>query len=364
MKTDRASAFDLPEIHEARALLAQAKYAKADTQLERALEIAKFAVGEQSTAFAGLLELKADCKFGIGRYSESASLYQQCLSTFLKASKFDDARRVLQRYVASVLRMGSLVDISKHISFARSLGSTSNHALTLEILLAKLQILSLEYHQMRMEQANTAMETLEKEIGALVTSVEKEPHPTGNVDAFLWQLSLGRWYQTLYDLRREDSMHDLAKQAYEEALKVSGPKRLEDLIRADALLGLGDLARLSSKWEEAHDYYNKSVDLTDQYFDRDSTRVRHVIEREAVIQFQLKRWIHAEGLLRRLIDYYNSYRPITEDGTCSQLQFECMESYVKMMDSRGRTGEAAVVRTQLDKVKTIIPSTTYDPNAF
>lgn len=354
----------MPEIHEARSLLAQAKYAKADTQLARALDIAKFAVGEQSTSFAELLELKAHCKFGVSRYNESASIYQQCLTTFLKASKFDDSRRILARYVASILRLGPLGDLGASISFVRSLSSTPNHPLNLEIILAKLQILSIEYHKMRMEEANTSMAALEKEIQTLINSVEKEPHPSGNVDAFLWQLSLGRWYQTLYDLRREETTHDQAKKAYEAALEVSGPQRLEDLIRADALLGLGDLARLSSKWEEAHDFYNKAVDLTDKYFDRDSTRVRHVIEREAIIQYELKRWIHAEGLLRRLIDYYNSYRPISEEGHCPQLQFECMQSYVKMMESRGRTGEAAVVRAQLDKIKIVIPALTYDPHAF
>lgn len=357
-------AFDLPEIHEARALLAQNKFSRAEAQLERALDIAKYAVGESSPAFADLLELKANCKFGVGRYKESASLSQRCLAIYLKASKFDDSRRALSLFTQSVLRLGPLEDNRAYIDFARSLSPTPNHTLNLEMTLAKLQILSLDYLNYRMEEAKTSMETVEKEIESLITSVEKEPHPSGNVDAFLWQLSIGRWYQTLFDLRKEDDTLNLAKSAYEEALKVSGPKRLEDLIRADALLGLGDLARLGSKWEEADEYYKKAVDLTDNHFDRDSTRVRHVIEREAIIQFQLKRWIHAEGLLRRLIDYYNTHKPFGEDGLCPKLQHECMESYVKMMESRGRTGEAAIVREQLNKVKKVIPATTFDPTAF
>lgn len=354
----------MPEIHEARALLAQSKFAKAATQLDRALEIAKYAVGEQSYQYAELVELKADCKFSLSNFGESAPLFLRCIQSYMKSSKIDDTRRVIGNFVASVLKAGESIDLKPFFAWARSAKPTSHQTLDREISIAKLQILSLDHHKKRLEKSEEAMRAVEEEIKEVIESVPKEAHVSDNVDVYMWSLCVGRWYQTLFELRGEQSSADLAKEAYEEALKVSGPKRVENLVKADALLGLGDMARLASNWEEADEYYKKSIDLTDQHFDRDSQRVRHVIEREAIIQFHLKRWIHAEGLLRRLIDYYHENKSISESGSIRQVQHECMQSYVKMMESRGRTGEAAQVKSLLDKVTTVVPSTTFDPYAF
>ena len=358
-------AFELPEIEEAKVLLAQNKFVKAESLVLRALEVAKYAVGEHSLPYAELLELQARCKFGRGSFSESAKLYQTCAQSFLRNARFSDASRVLMLFATSVLRIEDSVDVSAFLAFSRGVGYSGDVSLNVTISQVKLQLLSLEYHKLRIKGSNTAMQGIEKEISDLVSRLILTSLDSSSSLVCLWHLSVGRWKQTIYDVRREEKVKQEAVEAYNEAMKVSGAEeRQAELIRADALLGLGDLARLDKQWIEADEYYKKSVELTDKYFDRDSQRVRRVIEREAVVQYHLQRWIHAEGLLRRLMDYYTEHTKPMEAGIWTQAQYECCASYVKMMETRGRGSEVSTLKLQVAAINTIIPTPTFDPYAF
>jgi tetratricopeptide (TPR) repeat protein len=229
-----------------------------------------------------------------------------------------------------------------------------------------LKLLSVEYHKYRLEGDHTQMQRTEDVALAEIARVDLSGLPSHSVEAAGWNLVVGRWYFTLYEQRKEEKTLEQARKSFAEASKVAlvdgADARLVDLIKADALLGLGDLARLSSKWEEADEHYKIAVDLTDKHFDRDSQRVRRVIEREAIVQYHMKRWLHAEGLLRRLLDYYNEHSPIGE--SLPQAQAECMNNYVKMMESRGRGSETESLKAKLSSVQTILPYPTFDPYAF
>jgi tetratricopeptide (TPR) repeat protein len=359
--------FDLPEIHEARSLLAQDKFIKAEALVNRAQEIAKYAVGENSVPYAELVELNARCKFGRNLFSDSASLFLSALQIYFQNSKSDACLRVLPQLVASVLRVEDTVDLSRYFTFARNLPHSPEPTLNLTIFLAKLQLLSVEYHRCRIKSAHTAMHAIDQELASEIAKVDLSALPNGSMLTYRWHLSVGRWYQTIYDLRREESQRQSAVESYNAALKAEAvtdeEKRTASLIRADALLGLGDLARIAEKWEEADEYYKKAVDITDQFFDRDSQRVRRVIEREAVVQFHLRRWLHAEGLMRRLIDYYNDHQPLN-GSSCPQAQYDCLQAYVKLLESRGRGSEVAALKAKLGAVESITPSSSFDPYAF
>lgn len=355
----------MPEIDEAKALLAQHKFIKAEALVSRALDVAKYAVGEQSLPYAELVELQARCKFGRAVFSESAKLYQACAQSYLRSAKFSDAARALTLFATSVLRIEDTVDVSAFLAFSRGLGTCSDVALNVAIAQVKMQLLSLEYHKLRIKGSHTAMQGVEKEVLALATWDDFATLESTSVLACSWHLSLARWKTTLYDVRREEKTKTEAMEEYTQALKAAPAEdRLAELVRADALLGLGDLARMDKQWLEADEYYKQAVEITDKYFDRDSQRVRRVIEREAVVQYHLQRWIHAEGLLRRLMDYYSEHAKPLTSGICTQAQYDCCMAYAKMMETRGRGSEVATLKTQLEALSTVTPTPTFDAYAF
>lgn len=209
------------------------------------------------------------------------------------------------------------------------------------------------------------MESVEKEVAELTKHAELATLDATSALVCMWRLAVARWKTTLYDVRKEEKMKTEAVEAYTEALQASpATERLAALVRADAYLGLGDLAQMDKQWIEADEYYKKAVEITDNYFDRDSQRVRRVIEREAVVQYHLQRWIHAEGLLRRLMDYYSEHAKPLSSGICPQSQYDCCSAYVKMMETRGRGSEVATLKSQLEALSSITPSPTFDPLAF
>lgn len=360
------SAFDLPEIAEAKSFLGQGKFVRAEPLLIRALEIAKYAVGEQSTPYNELSDLLAGCKFERQLYIDAAKLYQTVAAHYLKNNSYEAAQRAISRYSTSFLRAEDATLATNGLAFVRKLSvpPSAPADLATTIGLAGLYVRSVEYHKLRLACNNSAMESLQNEIDVLVDEVGKGVHGAESIASASWHLAVGRWNQTLFEIRHEEARSQTAVDAYEKASKVGAlaPLRDSDLVRADALLGLGDLARIAGKWEAADDYYKKAVELTDKHLDRDSPRVRRVIEREAQVQYHIKRWLHAEGLLRRLLDYYQEFHPLQDPAP--QAQVECMRCYVSMMEARGRGSEVANLKTQLESIKTITPYPTFDPFAL
>lgn len=380
----------MPEIHDAKAFLASGKYVKAETLLSRAQDIAKYAVGEKSLPYAELVALNARCKFFQSKFLESANFCQQAMQTYLKLAEFSSMRDILPLYTLAVLRLPHSTEKNSFFAFTRGIGVTADPALNVTVSTCKIQLISVCYHDERLKNMNTAMEALEHEISGLIASTELDDLPQDSLIVSRWHLTVGRWYQSLYDMRRDEETHKKALQAYTFVSSASaglkskptsqnegqsnsegGSVDMKDknddrefqLVRADALLGLGDLARIQEKWEEADEHYKVAIDITDRFFDRDSTRVRHIMEREAVVQFNLKRWLHSEGLLRRLLDYYTEHKPLNGD-TCQRGQYECLSTYIQLLEARGRGSEVATLKTQIQAITTILPPPAFDPYAF
>lgn len=354
----------MPELVEAKALLAEDKFAKAEPLVSRALEIAKYALGEHSLPYIEIVELQARCKFGRGQFSESAKLYHMCAQTYLRNSSFEEATRSLTRLSNSVLRLDDHENVSAILEFGRNIAHTGDVALNITISTVKMELLSVEYQRARIKKEEARVQALEKEFFELAKSVDFATLDEGSNVVCGWWLAVARWKQTIYDTKRDEKVKQEAIEAYNSALKASAKDDREaELIRADAQLGLGDLARLDKKWTDADEYYKKAVEATDKYFDRDSPRVRRVIEREALVQYHLNRWLHAEGLLRRLMDYYNEHTNALSTGICPRAQYDCCEAFVAMLENRGRTTEAQTIKTRLSAVTTILPTPIFDPLA-
>lgn len=168
--------------------------------------------------------------------------------------------------------------------------------------------------------------------------------------------------QKLENYRNESTESDVFLKIV-ETIDSMDPKSLDakmELLLAECLVNLGYDHYLQEKYVSSEEFYRRAVDLTDRYFDRDDARVRRVIERVALTQCSLIKWLQAEGLLRRLLEYYETL-PVENLNT---INVECMKAYCQMMNTRGRGNEARNAEALIEKVTNPKPIPPFDIDTF
>lgn len=341
--------FHLPEIDQAEALIKEGKYLKAESLVQRAQDICKYACGDESVELAQLASMRSYCLFHLGKYPLACEQLKNYLQIVLKRDKSKinfDVMINIYKVFSLMNQLSEGIDVVDNILKHVDQPDIQTLSHTLKGILITLQQYKSGHEDKT--QIETQFE-LAKVAGASLgpQSIEK---------LFL--------NLVLASLEHRDKNIQKAQSLYEEVIDNSGDVSnfldSVQLIVADAHLGLADILYEQTDYKGAENHIRKSVELTDKYFDRDHSRVRRVVESAALIESKLLKWLQAEGILRRLLDYYQNLGP--NDFTKPQVQ--CLEAYCIMMEARGRGNEVLSIRKRISEITNPTERLPFDENCF
>lgn len=346
---DEVHQFQLPEIDQAHALIKERKFIKADALLQRASEICKYACGETSLEFGKLASSRAYCLFHLEKFAEARNQ----LKTFVQIAMKSNVEEIHLDVLVNIFIVYSYsFEYADGIALLDSILDRSKSSSTTIICNAlKAAFLLLKQHKTEVSEQDS-IEALLKTASELSTSLDSS-------DTSLLFL---KYIEAI--VRQQNHRLDEAAVMYKEILELTNnskdlPSNLE-LIRADTLLNLADIYYAHQDYKMAEEYIRKSVEITDKHFDRDHRRVRRVVETAALIESKLVKWLQAEGLLRRLLDYYQTLN----NDEFTDLQVQCMEAYCTMMEARGRGNEVERIRERISSIQTLLKRPPLDINSL
>lgn len=370
----------MPEIEESKILIKEAKYAKAEPLLQRSLEIAEFAIGKDDVEYKKLVEMLLECYYKMHRNYLAVNLFGKVIVNYIESDE-KKAQLLIMQFSNSFLKIDydelKSKETQDYLESLKKLTKSPDLVIQIYTFQIKITTLKMVYFDNNQDISQDDKLTRRLELFKQINTFFQDANSlvdqiTDNFVKSQWDLTIARCWYYYYSQVADKVAHDEILQSKKKllaALETLQQPVLShfiepDLVKSDIFLALGEIESYFKNWHESETFLNKSIDLADRHFDRDSQRVRKIIEKMALVQFHLNRWIHAEGLLRRLINYYLENNIPNQQGFIEKSQFDCMKSYCDMMDIRGRGNESENIKRLLDSVTFIKSCAPFDSDAF
>ncbi|XP_049849657.1 uncharacterized protein LOC126319969 isoform X2 [Schistocerca gregaria] len=357
--TTKVGEFDLPEVATALGLVDQGKHVQAEPFILRALAVCENCLGEHSAEYAELSFLMACVKFHTNKIKDTIFLLRRLGEKHLQDKNAERLEKCIFNISLCALKVTepNVALVGDALQFVESAQTEAAISPVLLDLCYSTQ-LKLRAHKYYLEtiagkhsaSSSTLLEistVIESATEALKAVADKRPVKAE------WTLTYARW---LLFYEKDEKLLNVTKELFLHILATQKEALHQELLHADALLGLGELEIRRKQWDSADEYLRKVLEITDKYKDRDALRVRKIVGLEAIVQFRQGRWIYAEGLLRRLINQYTD----APDRRLTQSEAECVKYYFELMKSRG-DDEVTRQRLQLNNV---VPDPPFDADAF